>query len=94
MLEIRRSNHNHRWRLVGCKAASEVKQTPYHGYPQMITTQRRWWMTTRRGIQFLKPHIIQRITAQPQPPVSGLQGKIYLSFDLQVSHVGRRTKEY
>ena len=26
-------------------------------------------------------------------PVSGLQGKFHLSFDLQIIHVGRRTKE-
>ena len=42
--------------------------------------------------QFLKHHILQRITAQTQTPVSGLQVKFHLSFDVQIIHVGRITK--
>ena len=50
-------------------------------------------MIIRRGSQFLKHQLLQRITAQPQPPVLGLQGKLHMSFDLQIMNVGCRTKE-
>ena len=42
--------------------------------------------------QFLKPHLLKMRTEQPQPPVSVLQGKVNLIFDLKIRHVGRRSK--
>ena len=84
VLKIRRYNHNSEVR--GCSggwiAYSDENQPPYHDEPQMISTQRIWWMIIRRVSQLMKPQILQSKTAQPKPSVSGTQGTLYLSFEL------------